>query len=97
VCARALLHLLTHACAPRNPYQFLSSCRGLCTILRSEAGGQTDLEEPTAHANATDNRAYKNNAHWLSSAAADGGDDEGQPSNFVAYYDAASLYPTSGE
>jgi len=53
--------------------------------LRSEAGGQTDLEETNVDAV---NRAYKNNAHWL---------PQGQASNFVAYYDAASLYPTSGK
>jgi len=52
--------------------------------LRSEAGGQTDLEE--TNVDVTVNRAYKNNAHWL---------PQGQNSNFVAYYDAASLYPTS--
>ena len=66
-------------------FRFLS-CRGLCTILRSEAGGQTDLEE--TNVDVTVNRAYKNNAHWL---------PQGQNSNFVAYYDAASLYPTSGK
>jgi hypothetical protein len=54
--------------------------RGLCTILRSEAGGQ-DLSE-------IDERAYKNNSHWL---------EEGENSNHVAYYDAAALYPSSGK
>lgn len=33
-------------------------------------------------------RHYKNNAHWITDA---------QPSNHVAYYDAASLYPSSGK
>ena len=32
--------------------------------------------------------SYNNNAHWLK---------DSQPSNFCAYYDAASLYPASGK
>lgn len=34
---------------------------------------------------------YKNNSHWL--PAAEAADD----SNYVCYYDAASLYPSSGK
>ena len=32
---------------------------------------------------------HTHNAHWLE-------DKEGGPSRYVAYYDAASLYPSSG-
>ncbi len=35
-----------------------------------------------------DDADYKNNSHWLS---------DGDNSNYVCYYDAASLYPSSGE
>ena len=63
-------------------------CRGLCTILRSAAGGQDCVTD-------WDSREYKNNSHWLEDdGAADG---EPQDSNFVCYYDAASLYPSSGK
>ena len=62
----------------------LFSFSGLCSIFRSEAGGQADRfaegEEEGLN--------YGNNAHWL---------DNGEASNFVAYYDATSLYPSSGE
>ena len=37
--------------------------------------------------------AYSNNAHWLPQE----GSSRGGPSRFVGYYDAASLYPSSGE
>jgi len=51
---------------------------------------------------------YANNAHWLndnddSDSDSDDDDDDdnvvkrGGPSRWVAYYDAASLYPSSGE
>jgi hypothetical protein len=55
--------------------------RGLCTILRGAAGGQDCVQD-------FDNDDYKNNSHWLS---------DGENSNYVGYYDAASLYPSSGE
>ena len=55
--------------------------RGLCTILRSAAGGQDCVQD-------FDDDDYKNNSHWLS---------DGDNSNYVGYYDAASLYPSSGE
>ena len=101
--------------------------RGLCTILRTEAGGQEELlsAETASKTNDDDDdggdddddddddeknmsqhlkrKVYCNNSHWLSkdsppsesiSAA-----KKSTPhlSNHVAYYDAASLYPTSGE
>jgi len=67
--------------------------RGLCTILRSEAGGQDDILQDVVDDDddgAFLKKTYSNNSHWL---------PEGQPkaSNHVAYYDAASLYPSSGE
>jgi len=68
-------------------YTFFS---GLTTILRSEAGGQSDR---FGHDDDDDDlqRNYHNNAHWLHPP------ELAQPSNFVAYYDATSLYPSSGE
>jgi len=68
-------------------YSFFS---GLTTILRSEAGGQSDR---FGHDDDDDDlqRNYHNNAHWLHPSKL------AQPSNFVAYYDATSLYPSSGE
>lgn len=78
----------------------LSSCRqhththrGLCTILRSAAGGQDRLVDDDDDDDAA---AYKNNSHWLSNGVGGGGGG-GENSNFVGYYDAASLYPSSGE
>jgi hypothetical protein len=56
---------------------------GLCTILRSEAGGQEDAIAEGCE----DDPAYCNNAHFLTN---------GNLSNHVAYYDAAALYPSSG-
>ena len=69
-------------------------CSGLCTIFRSEAGGQTERFDEE---DVDKTRNYHNNAHWLKddNDSTDGGG--GQPSNFVAYYDATSLYPSSGE
>lgn len=62
---------------------------GLCSVYRSEAGRIG--ENP-------DSENLKNNAHWLSEAEEyDDGPFQPQPSNTVAYYDAASLYPSSGE
>jgi len=63
------------------------SLSGLCSIFRSEAGGQADRFD-SAEAEADQDLNYRNNAHWL---------NNGEPSNFVAYYDATSLYPSSGE
>ena len=59
-----------------------SARRGLTSVFRSAAGGQD------ATPDAPD--AYRNNAHWLYPG-------EAGPSNHVAYLDAASLYPSSGE
>jgi len=82
---------------------FFCSIRGLCSIYRTEAGGHQDLDE-------TD--AYYNNYHWLpffdaASGAGMENIDEAKPanasesscgpSNYVLYYDAASLYPSSGK
>ena len=41
-----------------------------------------------------DDENYKNNSHLLSDVD---GDPLPQRSNFVSYYDATSLYPSSGE
>jgi len=63
---------------------FFFSHSGLCTILRSEAGGQ---DEAIARG-CEDDPAYRNNAHLV---------DDGDLSNHVGYYDAAALYPSSGK
>ena len=73
--------------------------RGLCTILRTAAGGQNKIED-------FDVPEYGNNFHWLQQQqppeAIDDDDDADAAaspgnSNYVCYYDAASLYPSSGE
>ena len=67
----------------KKTFFFLSRDSGLCTILRSEAGGQEEAGE-------LDEESYRNNAHLLPPG-------QGQRSNHVAYYDAAALYPSSGK
>jgi len=67
-----------------NLKTYIHFSSGICTILRSEAGGQ---EEAVA-GGCEDDPAYRNNAHFL---------DDGGLSNHVGYYDAAALYPSSGE
>ena len=64
------------------------SLSGLCSIFRSEAGGQADRFDSAEAEAADQDLNYRNNSHWL---------NNGEPSNFVAYYDATSLYPSSGE
>ena len=58
--------------------------RGLCTILRTAAGGQNRVAD-------FDVPEYKNNSHWVLPEGA------AEDSNYVCYYDAASLYPSSGK
>ena len=77
-----LRNILIELKQPKNNDAFFS-LSGLCSIFRSEAGGQADR-----FAEGEEGLNYRNNAHWL---------DNGEPSNFVAYYDATSLYPSSGE
>ena len=70
-------------------------CSGLTSVYRSKAGGQ-DLEDDKDEDGAVDGHDddteinYRNNSHWK--RAADCG-----LSNYVSYYDAASLYPSSGK
>jgi hypothetical protein len=77
--------------------------------LRSEAGGQTDRfgsiddddddddddDEPRVKKSKQQQQQqqqnYHNNAHWLQPPSL------ARPSNYVAYYDAAALYPSSGK
>jgi hypothetical protein len=62
-------------------------------VYRSKAGGQ-DLEDDDEDEEGVDDDDteinYRNNSHWK--RAADCG-----LSNYVSYYDAASLYPSSGK
>jgi hypothetical protein len=73
--------------ATKNKRFFCHLFSGLCTILRSEAGGQDDV---VARGGA-DEPDYRNNSHLLPPDAATG------RSNHLGYYDAAALYPWSGE
>ena len=71
-------------------------CSGLTSVYRSKAGGQDledDEDEEGAVVDGDDDDTeinYRNNSHWK--RAADCG-----LSNYVSYYDAASLYPSSGK
>ena len=69
-------------------------CSGLTSVYRSKAGGQDledddDKDEDGGDDDDTEIN-YRNNSHWK--RAADCG-----LSNYVSYYDAASLYPSSGK
>ena len=68
----------------------LITTRGLCTVIRSEAGevpGQDKSED----------RDYRNNQHLFDVLGSDDLSNVlGGPSKHVGYYDAASLYPSSG-
>lgn len=66
---------------------FFHFARGLCSVYRSEAGQIVGQE---------DDFCRHNNSHWLPRSE-DGRDFQPRPSRTVAYYDAASLYPSSGE
>ena len=62
-------------------------------MYRSKAGGQDLEDEEGAVVDGDDDDTeinYRNNSHWK--RAADCG-----LSNYVSYYDAASLYPSSGK
>ncbi len=67
--------------------------RGLTSVYRSKAGGQ-DLEDAD-NTNVDDDDEdddeinYRNNSHWKKASTCG-------LSNYVSYYDAASLYPSSG-
>ncbi len=69
-------------------------CSGLTSVYRSKAGGQDledDDEDGAVNGDEDDTEInYRNNNHWK--RAADCG-----LSNYVSYYDAASLYPSSGK
>jgi hypothetical protein len=71
-------------------------CSGLTSVYRSKAGGQDledDDEDEEGAVDGDDDDTeinYRNNSHWK--RAADCG-----LSNYVSYYDAASLYPSSGK
>ena len=62
-------------------------------MYRSKAGGQDLEDEEGVDVDGDDDDTeinYRNNSHWK--RAADCG-----LSNYVSYYDAASLYPSSGK
>lgn len=84
-------------------FAFFSS--GLCSVFRSRAGDLETLRKavdegrseadpaaaPEAERLVSDReKDHAHNSHWLE-------DGKGGPSRFVAYYDAASLYPSSGK
>ncbi len=60
-------------------------------MYRSKAGGQ-DLEDADNNEDDDDDDDeinYRNNSHWKNASTCG-------LSNYVSYYDAASLYPSSG-
>ncbi len=67
-------------------------------MYRSKAGGQdledADDDDDDADADADDDDDdeinYRNNSHWKKASTCG-------LSNYVSYYDAASLYPSSGK
>ena len=72
--------------------------RGLTSVYRSKAGGQ-DLEDADNDDDDDDDDNddddddeinYRNNSHWKKASTCG-------LSNYVSYYDAASLYPSSGK
>jgi len=82
-----------------NKYIFFY--RGLCSIYRPKAGKFSSSSVPRTEKE--DDEEYYNNSHWLKRPSqlldAQTPDDTyiAQPSNHVLYYDATSLYPTSGK
>ena len=104
VCMRAHTH--THADRPAVRF------RGLCSVFRSRAGdpdllkevvgggggggGDDDPGNPVSDSSrlvSGDSRRHNHNIHWLEDELGETCDG---PSRCVAYYDAASLYPSSG-
>lgn len=78
------------------------SCRGLCSVFRSRAGTfspsapAADPDEAAndlLHVEVEDGPNYTNNHHVLKDETPAGGG----PSRYVGYYDATSLYPSSGK
>ena len=67
----------------------LAPSRGLTSIYRSKAGGQ-DLENVDGKDDDDQELDYRNNSHWKKA-------EQCGQSNYVSYYDAASLYPSSGK
>ena len=65
----------------------------LNSALKSASPNDDDDEELDVDDLTTasrDSRSYAHNAHWLPAGS-------GGPSRYVGYYDAASLYPSSGK
>jgi len=94
----------THTHADRPAVRF----RGLCSVFRSRAGdpdllkevvgggGGDDPGNPVLDSSrlvSGDSRRHNHNIHWLEDELGETCDG---PSRCVAYYDAASLYPSSG-
>ena len=96
----------THTHVDRPAVRF----RGLCSVFRSRAGdpdllkevvgggggGDDDPGNPVLDSSrlvSGDSRRHNHNIHWLEDELGETCDG---PSRCVAYYDAASLYPSSG-
>ena len=61
-------------------------------MYRSKAGGQDledDVDDDVVVDDYEDEVNYRNNSHWKKASTCG-------LSNYVSYYDAASLYPSSG-
>ena len=75
-------------------YLYNLICRGLTSVYRSKAGGQdleddVDDDDDVVVDDDEDEVNYRNNSHWKKASTCG-------LSNYVSYYDAASLYPSSG-
>jgi hypothetical protein len=78
----------------RNFFFFFFS-RGLTQVLRSVAGGQELFENGDPSRPWSDR--YRNNAHLVDLCRQPSDSFEPGRSNHLLYYDAASLYPSSGK
>ena len=63
-------------------------------MYRSVAGGQEKFEDGSAK---PWSQHYRNNVHLLDRVSDPADGFEPGPSNYLLYYDAASLYPSSGK
>lgn len=67
-------------------------------MFRAKAGATPLDDDDDDDNDGVENAAASvHNAHWLTGAAASDGGGKGEASNFVGYYDAASLYPSSSK
>ena len=72
--------------------------RGLCVVARNRAGQSDCLPSANSVVDDDDDVESRHNSHWLPcNNDDDDDDDKSGPSRWINYYDAASLYPSSGK